>query len=458
MPTFEENREEYIILIKNNEQEKANKLYWEVLFPEVEKKFLEKSHLAQEYDWLIITGGFSPEFHVLTIKSIKPKKIYFIGTKEFKDFYLDEIIEKSNIKASDYIIDTVEYEELDVTEVYEKIRNRLPLFENKKVLLDLTRGKRIMAVGAGMVGSFFGFDLAYIDEEWLKDIRMGLPGTERLVHVSNPFEVFGDLELKEARDLFNYYDYTAAIFLYKRLSEIISDPRKAVIEKTLAEMYSHWKSFNFKAAQKKLEELNKKAKQFNIKLARGINKNKQAIEILNKSQEEINENLEDHVFIHLITDLYTNALRRAEVGMFEDAISRLYRSLELISQYRLLKQGIYTTNPNIKQFEEEYKKLTMEIYEIEKPLPTEIGIKDGLILLYIKKDYLLENKNPKDLKDIFGVIRARDVSIVAHGLKLAGEKVFKNFQSLVKEFLMNICEKENISFTELIEQHTFIKL
>src|SRR4030042_1793697 len=93
----------------------------------------------------------------------------------------------------------------------------LDLFYNKKVILDLTRGKRIMSVGAGIVGAFFGFDLVYVDEEWIDEIKRGKPGTEKLVTVKNPFEVFGDLEGQEARELFNHYDYGAAIYFYKKL-------------------------------------------------------------------------------------------------------------------------------------------------------------------------------------------------------------------------------------------------
>ena len=58
---------------------------------------------------------------------------------------------------------------MDISDVYSKIKLKMNLFEDKNVLLDLTRGKRIMSVGAGIVGAFFNFDLVYIDEEWIAD-------------------------------------------------------------------------------------------------------------------------------------------------------------------------------------------------------------------------------------------------------------------------------------------------
>jgi hypothetical protein len=108
--------------------------------------------------------------------------------------------------------------------------------------------------------------------------------------------------------------------------------------------------------------------------------------------------------------------------------------LELISQYRLKKYSIDTTNPEIVKYNSSYKAATKELYGFEKDLPSEVGLKDGLILLFILQDYLLEGYSLQDLKRIFGVIRARDMSIIAHGLQLAGEKVFSNMNQLALDF------------------------
>ncbi len=43
-----------------------------------------------------------------------------------------------------------------------------------------------------------GCDLLYIDEDWTDEIKRGVPGTESLIHVKNPLQIFGDLELRYA--------------------------------------------------------------------------------------------------------------------------------------------------------------------------------------------------------------------------------------------------------------------
>jgi hypothetical protein len=162
--------------------------------------------------------------------------------------------------------------------------------------------------------------------------------------------------------------------------------------------------------------------------------------------------------LHIIIDLYANALRKSEVGLFEDAISRLYRVIELVAQHRLKSYGIETSNPSINQYELAYKAVTKEVYGFEKPLPTEIGLKNGFLLLFILQDFIIKSYGLNDIKEMFGIIRARDMSIIAHGLQLAGEKVFVNLNSLARSFIKSLCENYNNDFADLLSQHTFVKL
>ena len=454
---FDELTRKWLELVRQTKLDEADSIYWNDIFPIVEKRFLERNKLGG-YDWLILPAGLEVFYYVLLIKAVNPKNIYFLGTKEFKEHFLDKIIAKTGIKPSQYIIDTLDYNEMDVADVYNKIRERLDLFYNKKIILDLTRGKRIMSVGAGIVGAFFGFDLVYIDEDWLDDIKRGVPGTEKLVASKNPFEVFGDLEGQEARELFNNYNYGAAIFFYKRLKEKVADFRKIEIEEIMSEAYLHWNSFNFRAAFSKFELLIKKAKQYNIKLDSKILNNFEVIKILNSMNTSNPGNMDDTSNLHIIIDLYANSLRKAETRAFDDAISRLYRVLELISQYRLRSYGIETSRPELKNISEDYKKIVKDIYGIEKDTPLEVGLKDGYILLFILKDYIVENDSLDDLRKMLGVIRTRDTSIIAHGLQLAGENAFKSMDVLAKKYMNRLCKKLEMNFEYILKQHTFIKL
>ena len=195
-----------------------------------------------------------------------------------------------------------------------------------------------------------------------------------------------------------------------------------------------------------------------MKISHEMMENMLALEILDKENISNFYKLGDDFAIHLMIDLYVNALRKAEVGMYEDAISRLYRSIELISQYRLNSYNIETTGADLLRFDKDYKIITNKIYGFEKPLPFEIGLKDGFILLFILKDYIMDEESVESLSNIFGTIRSRDMSIIAHGLNLAGEKVFNNINQITKRLILNICKKNNKDFSQIIKQHTFAKL
>jgi hypothetical protein len=77
--------------------------------------------------------------------------------------------------------------------------------------------------------------------------------------------------------------------------------------------------------------------------------------------------------LHVIADLYANALRKAKTGQFEDAIARLYRCLELMSQSRLATHGIDTSSPELASYNDAYKELTKKCTVRSFPSPTKLG-------------------------------------------------------------------------------------
>jgi len=448
---------QWVRLLEKGKFREAEKFGYEKLFPIVLEKFVKENTLKEQYDWLIIPAGTIAEYAILLIKAVHPTNVYFIGTNEFKDGFLDIIVEKSGLLPSQYICDVVPYKDLDTAKAYEKIRNRLNLFENKKVMMDLTRGKRILTAGAGMIAAFFGFDLVYVHDEWLQDLKRGLPGTEKLVKVKNPFDVFGDLQIRESHKLFNNHNYRAALFVYDQLKEKISDVRPIEVETLIAQSYYHWSTFNFKAAHSKLIQAESKSLQYEVNIP-DIKENISALDILSSKDASKSEILKDKEFaIHLMVDLYANAIRRSELHMFEDSVSRLYRLFELVSQHRLATLEIPTIGADLGKLEKKYKKLTKELFGIEKSIPHEIGLKAGYVILFLLEDELMKDEDIGILKKLFEVVRVRDTSIIAHGMTLVGKSTFVKMEKLACQFLNKICGKE-YDLNELIKQHTFVKL
>lgn len=443
----------------------GERFYWEKMHSEVENTFCKRYEEFQKraYDWLIIPAGLVDYYYVILIRALKPKNVCFVCTKEFRNSYLDLIVQKTGLTRDKYITDVIDYDEMDLTTVYDTIKKHYSLFHNCKTVVDLTRGKRVMAAGAGIAAAFFDFDLVYIDEDWVDDLKRGLPGTEKLVEVRNPLNVLGDLENSHAEYLFNTSAFTAAQTLYQNLRDKVIDPRESTIKYMLAQTYDYWDMFNFKAAQTKLIELLGKMTQYGMStyldhLKGNLEALKTLVKIQEMKKQEILKN--QQIVLHLAVDLYQNSVRRHRINRNDDALARLYRILELVSQHRLAaKYDIDTARVDtlkLKDLEETFKTLSKELYGVTKNIPSEVGLKDGHLLLYILRDALWERAEVKELSDLFSSIRTRDQSITAHGLDFVTAKGYDKLVTFVLHFLNILSSNDKKQLETIMKQHTFV--
>ncbi len=465
-------REEWKGLIFGGELERAEKLYWEKLFPLVEEKFVSdvKKRMGSgeipKYDLLILPIGMGSSFyHTMLINALKPQKVYFICTQEGEKYTLDRIVSRAGLSPGMYTKDVIEYSGMDASEVYEKIKRVIEAYRGKKMVVDLTYGKRVMVAGAAIVCDFFGCDMVYIDEQWIEEINRGVPGTEKLVKVKNPLHLFGEMERYHAIELFNRYEYTASYKSFESLKGKVPDPREFEIKSMIAQAYSFWDSLNFITASRILNGAYNKILQYNFKFdeKNQLASNLEALKILEAAQSgrKLLDLLKDDDFvIHLLTDIFCNAARRAEQNQFEDALSRLYRSVEIVSQHRLAKRGVDTASPDYNSLgiSEKYAKITKELYGKEKTLPPVISLMDGHIILFALGDDIWKAKNLEELKELLECIKLRDYSIIAHGIQLVNKNTFDKFKALVSGMLVKLYGLYGKDFEKAVAEHAHIKL
>lgn len=466
-------REKWKNLMFKGMFKEAEELYKEKLFSLIQEKFIKEVQMMidsseiPKYDLIIIPMGLHWNYAVLLINALKPKYVYFLCTKEAEEQFLDKVIEKTGLSQSEYKKDVVEYAGMDAAEVYGKIKKHLDMFRGKKIAVDLTRGKRAMSAGAAIVGDFFGCDLIYMDEEWIDEIKRGVPGTEKLVLVQNPLYLFGDLEKHFAYELFNRHEYSAAQKLFEELCKKVPDPRDFEVRTLISHGYDLWESLNYKAAFQKLDLAFLKIKQYGITELNldQLRLNLKVLETLQKAQQsgvDFFEVLKDEKFvIHLLVDIYCNALRRAEQNRFEDALLRFYRLIELVSQHRLAKMNIDTSSPNqlkLNEIEQKFKEVTKQLHGKEKEIPNQIALMDGHIILFSFGDEIWKDKNIKDLMTFLECIKLRDYSIVAHGITLVDRQLYQKFLNNTKELLVKLCNLYNQKFDYLTQQHTPLRL
>ncbi len=458
-------------LLLQGKAKEADEFYREKLFPPVQEEFVLRVKKMKDdgevlgYDVLIIPLSFSYEFSVMLVNALKPKVTYFICTKEVIENVLDKVVQLTNLSPSQYEKDFIKYEGMDLAEVYQKIKGRLDLFRGKKIAVDLSRGKRVMTAAAAIVGDFFGCDLLYIDTKWMEDFRRGEPGTEILVKVDNPLSLFGDLEKQHANLLFNNSEFEAAHKLFDIIREKVSDPRDFEVKSLLSQSYAFWDTLNYGQAYYLLKRAAERISLYNISEINSnhIKLNLESLKILERATGlGFLELLKDeNLTMHLLIDILSNALRRAEQNRYEDAILRFYRAIELVSQHRLAKFDIDTKSVDagkLKDYEKKFSEINESFYGQGKSIPKQTALMDGHILLFCMQDEPWKGKTADDLREILECTQLRDNSIVAHGIKLIDKTTYEKFRKVLMKMILSLCKLYNKNFDELLGMHSFLKL
>jgi len=449
-------------IIKENENErKAEEFYFKEIFPEIKKIVRERAkegNLVGKYKGIIFTTGFSPEPLILTITALKPKKVYFLYTRE-SEKHLDRIVEDCKLRPSQY--DKAVIERSDGSDVYEKIKEIWNAWKSeniRKIAIDITGGTKPMVGGSAIAASILNAGLLYVDSKYGWILGKSEPGTERIVKLDNPFNVFGDLEEKKAIELFNGHNYILSVDYFGKLMGLTKDPRGYEVKQLLAKGYGAWDMFDYDEAYSKLNEALRKLGQYGLSYDSKIEKHLEILKVLRKnSKSNISffSLLQDKEFSSRLTiDIFSNAKRRIEQGRYDDAIIRFYRVLELIAQRRLAIKNIDTSNIKIgnPEIQKEFEKHAERLYGSMRGISKKIGLMDSWILLLVLKDEII--KEYSEIEDIYEHINIRNNLMIEHRNLLGDKKKCSKLGNFTEKWL----EKEIEGYKELIEEHTFIKL
>jgi len=260
-----------------------------------------------------------------------------------------------------------------------------------------------------------------------------IPGTEKIVEQSL-YAAYDKFLFDRVKNLFNSYRFGEAKTILSQI--IVFDEKEKYEELILA--YDLWDKFDHKAAFERLKEVRDER----------ISQNKGFLGRLNHAEQ--------NRMTFILADLLNNASRRIEEGKYDDAVARLYRTIELIAQVKLLDYGLDDLSD---------KKFTMDDLKEKKIDPSRYATyadDKGRLRLGLEKKFellkdlgweeanriYLENKRLKDL------LKKRNNSILAHGLepveKETAEGLFNEVKEYARIILQNIDElMECARFPEL---------
>ena len=353
---------------------------------------------------------------LFSIDTTNPDKVIFFGPEESKKTvdvvekqYLDEFGEEFDYYEFVYI------EDVDDFKVYfEAFNEKIFELSDYKVVIDYTLGTKTMAMAAAFNSMFLQKKIYLVGTE--RQDGAVIRGTERII-TQNLYPIYDGIMIRLLKGLFNTNQFNAG----KAFIGGVTKANKDAYLK-LFNAYYYFDNVDYKKAN---EYFDKKAfvKEW-PELKKQLGFNAKALHFLCEGEEDIRP-------YYVLASLISNARRRAEETKYDDAIARLYRSLELIAQIRLKNEyGINTADVDLtileqhgitRNFEADFKGVVrislIQGYELLNDFGDEIG------KLYI------ENKH-SFLANIF----TRNNSILAHGLNSQSEKEYNNIRDLVLKF------------------------
>lgn len=364
------------------------------------------------------------------IDFINPDIVKLFGSEESK--FTVEALKKEYYKRHKIEFDFYEFIQIDQIDDFNKYFNSiknvvLELEDEYKIILDYTYGTKTMTMSAAMVSMLYGQDLIFITGERKDGIVQ--KGTEKIIN-QNLYPIYDEFSLDNIKKSFNANRFETARSL---LSNVVEDNIEKEAFSKLIESYYYFDNVNYVEAYKYFDVDLFTNTWPELKMQFGLNR--RALHNIVKE-----DRTKDY---YLLASLINNARRRSEEHKYDDAIARLYRSLELIGQIYLEKYGLNSSNIDIeilreKGVEECYiQKLENAISDDEK---IRIGlIQDFEVLSYI--DSKIEEVYSEQKNKIKNIVTYRNSSILAHGMEAKTAEEYEEFENLLFDMISSLEEK-----------------
>ena len=356
-----------------------------------------------------------------SIENFAPKRVVFFGSESSRSTVKSLEEQYKEKYGEDFTIgEFVEIEEIDsfkkyFTAIKSKIIN---LEDDYNVIIDYTSGTKTMTMSAAFASMVYRKKLVFVSGERVNGIVV--QGTEE-INSQNLYLVYDDLMITKIKELFNSNRFEAGKVL---VDDITNTNENKDVYTRLFDAYSAFDCVDYVAALESFD-----VKEFCIKwpeLERTFQMNAKSLSILNTEGH-------GQKCYYVLASMLNNARRRAEEHKYDDAIARLYRSLELIAQIRLKDYGIKTSDVDDKLLEG--KVSDDYLYELRLTR----NKSSGRIKIGLSQDYVLLNELDDDLGDFYSEnekliqnsLQYRNNSILAHGLSSQNHDQYEEFRDLV---------------------------
>lgn len=372
-----------------------------------------------------------------SINHSRPDKIIFFGSELSKKTV--EYIEKQSNESGKRELTNYEFVLIgDVDEFkdcFGKIQGKVLEYIDHEIIIDYTSGTKTMTTSAAICSLLYHRDLTVVYGDREQNGMVG-KGTEQ-VKTQNLYLAYDKLLFEDFKKFFNNYRFQTAA---ETMEKIVSNPYKEGYLK-LARAYHAWDLFNHEIC---MELITSPEVTSIIELKGPISRNMSVLgPLANPQQRDKNA--------QLIADLLNNAQRRGAEQKYDDAVARLYRTTELIAQCALQeKLGIDTSDVD----QDKLSPLAQNQMKWD-------ANRDGKITVGLHKSYEILRYENEEIGKIFSsdkklkdLLKQRNQSILAHGLKPISEEEYRELLEKTKQLAIEAYP----SVEKLMENAEFPKL
>ena len=380
------------------------------------------------------------------IHSYHPDDVIFFCTKESQEILpliIKEYAKKNGsaiLKNSNCLIS----DPSDFTCCFELIFEVASLYSEEEIIIEASTGTREMIMAAEIVSFLNRIPVSHVTGDKINGIIIS--GSERNKQMVL-YAAYDRLQFHRAIDAFNLSQFGSSLRL---ISNAVSIPDRDIYY-GIFNGYWYWDRMNYAEAYRYLEH----APDINIQI--GLNRQflRELIYLDQLDDSGLDRKkmlkIRQKKYVYVLIDLLHNARRRVDGEHYDDALARLYRVVELISQVLLLNYGIDDNEEKIR-----FSDLKKILRRQDLSLYARRADRHGVVRIGLRsKFYLLEDLGLKGAGNWYSelqqYIMARNDSILAHGITpVQGEMVrvmWDNVRNIIKEACSEINEDLEVLYS-----------
>lgn len=391
---------------------------------------------------LISVGGSSGPI-INSINELKPECLCFFASEEGRSIINSDILPALKERPA-WMADIVTTDPYDLLSCYRSLTGKWQeLRQNWRLepgdwTVDYTEGTKPMVAALMLVTLNDSSGYRYTG------------GTKALSQI-NPWDEIAGVHRHEATILFGRAQYGQSAEIFRRLVQRVSGGEKHIYRALteIVEGYRLWDNFQYKAAWEKLKP---SCKSLEMAIVFGgppgiktfTTKIRESLSLLEKLSVGTPGIKREHFF-----DLLANARRRADLEhKYDDAMSRLYRAIEVYAQIGLASRGIDISDVQADQLPQEIRQEFAGKYRDDIDNRIKLPLYGAYRILQLLKDpagsIFFEHWPQMKL-----LLDSRNKSILVHGLESVKRERFEEMFKLVCK-ISSVAEESIPRFPEII--------